>query len=312
MRASLTVLMYHRVLPDGKCEGYPFPSLVLSRTLFEAQLEYLSEHAHVLPLREALQRYRSRQRGSKPLVCLTFDDGYVDNFEIVAPLLESRGLRGTFFITAGAVESRNALWYDRAAELWAVMGPARQADRSLRSVAPPVHVVETRESWIEWLKSIPNRQRVEFLEALEAEASNRPTSCSLMTVDQVRRLDQQGHEIGSHTLSHPVLTTMGEAERVREIVGSRELLQGWTDREVKGFCYANGDFDAAIIRQVRDAGYEYACTTLQGRNHMHTDPFALRRVDATADRIANTEGRFDVLAFRAEISLLHEALRRGP
>ena len=43
MRASTTVLMYHRVLEDEDCADYPFPSLVMPRSLFEAQVDYLSE-----------------------------------------------------------------------------------------------------------------------------------------------------------------------------------------------------------------------------------------------------------------------------
>ena len=115
-------------LEAEECEGYPFPSLVMPRSLFGAQLDYLSQHARVLPVLDALRRYGDCPRDSKPLVCLTFDDGYVDNFEIAAPLLESRGLRGTFFITAGAVQARKALWYDQAAHVWGLMRGAKLRD----------------------------------------------------------------------------------------------------------------------------------------------------------------------------------------
>ena len=91
MRSGVTVLMYHRVLEDRDCAGYPFPSLVMPRSLFEAQVGYLSEHARVLPLHFALRELEDSSRVSKPLVSLTFDDGYADNFEIVAPLLEQKG-----------------------------------------------------------------------------------------------------------------------------------------------------------------------------------------------------------------------------
>ena len=118
-----------------------------------------------------------------------------------------------------------------------------------------------------------------------------------------------GHEIGSHTLWHPMLTTMTEAQRHEEIHGAKKLLEEWTEREVAGFCYPNGDFDAAVVKQLREAGHEYACTTRPGRNHVDADRFELRRIDMTSNRVSGTDGRFDQLGFRAEISMLHEALR---
>jgi peptidoglycan/xylan/chitin deacetylase (PgdA/CDA1 family) len=304
--------MYHRILEDADCAGYPFPSLVMPRSLFEAQLTYLSEHAHVLPLADALDYLGASRSSSKPIVSLTFDDGYSDNFDIVAPLLEARGLRGTFFVTAGAVQAGEPLWYDRAANAWMSIGGAGARDLACKAGAEGIPIFETRQSWIEWLKRLPHRKRLEVTRLLDAEQNASGSPSPLMTADQVRELAERGHEIGSHTLWHPILTTMTDDERQEEIDGAKRLLNGWTQRDVSGFCYPNGDFNAAVVQQLREAGHEYACTTLPGRNDEHTDRFQLRRIDVTADRVSGAGGMFDRLAFRAEISLLHEALRRGP
>ena len=103
---------------------------------------------------------------------------------------------------------------------------------------------------------------------------------------------------------------MAEDECRNEIEGARKLLREWTKRDVTGFCYPNGDFDAQVIRLLDEAGHAYACTTLPGRNDADTDRFQLRRIDMTRDRIAAGDGRFESLGFRAEISLFREGLRR--
>ena len=310
MRSAVTVLMYHRVLEDAECADYPFPSLVMPRSLFEAQLAYLSEHTQVLPVADALREVGKSSRRSRPLLCLTFDDGYVDNFEIAAPLLEARGLRGTFFITAGGVQVQKPLWYDRAVDLWALLGRRTVGELANESGDDDVPSFETRASWIEWLKVISNDRRGAIMSMLETRTNDTALPCPLMTAEQVRQLAKRGHEIGSHTLWHPILTTMTEAERKVEIDGAKELLEDWTGREVSGFCYPNGDFDQAVVRQLREAGHGYACTTLPGRNHVGTDRFELRRIDMTTERVAAADGRFDSVAFRAEISMFHEGLRR--
>jgi peptidoglycan/xylan/chitin deacetylase (PgdA/CDA1 family) len=310
MRSAVTVLMYHRVLEDAKCAGYPFPSIVMPRTSFATQLDYLAEHARVLTVSAALREVRAGEPTTKPRVCLTFDDGYADNSDIVAPLLENRRLRGTFFITAGAVEARAPLWYDRAAELWSAFERKRIRELAHQLSGGLRPVVADRQSFIEWLKTIPNDRRAEMIHRLEAEASDSLASCPLMTPAQVRHLSDAGHEVGSHTLSHPVLTTMTPEDRRAEIHGAKALLEAWTAADVPGFCYPNGDYDDVLPRQLREAGHVYACTTAPGRNDRRTDPFQLRRIDVTPGRVTGTDGRFDLRAFRAEISMLHPTLRR--
>jgi peptidoglycan/xylan/chitin deacetylase (PgdA/CDA1 family) len=309
MRSKITILMYHRVLEDEACTDYPFPSLVMPRSLFEAQVDWLAKHARVLPVSDALSQAHGGSPGAKPLVCFTFDDGYVDNFEIAAPVLEARGLRGTFFITAGAVEAREPLWYDLAAATWSLLGDRNVRRRVGQSTGTQVPDFPTREAWTEWLKSLPDDQRNRIVTVLKHEAKDNALSCELMTASQVRHLAEQGHEVGSHTLWHPILPSMAEDECRKEIEGARQLLQKWTKREVTGFCYPNGDFDSIVIRLIDEAGHGYACTTQPGRNDARTDRFRLRRIDVACDRIAAADGRFDVLGFRAEISLLREQLR---
>ena len=93
---------------------------------------------------------------------------------------------------------------------------------------------------------------------------------------------------------------MAADERKNEIEGARDLLQAWTNQGVEGFCYPNGNFDADVVRQLRDAGHAYGCTTRPGRNHEFTSRFELRRIDVTPDRVAAPDGRFDQLGFRAD------------
>jgi peptidoglycan/xylan/chitin deacetylase (PgdA/CDA1 family) len=134
----------------------------------------------------------------------------------------------------------------------------------------------------------------------------------MMTSEQVKRLAERSHEIGSHTLWHPILTTMTPEERKSEIHGAKQLLEDWTHRKITGFCYPNGNFAAKVIQELQEAGHEYACTTLPGRNDETSDHFQLGRIDITADRVTAADGGFDPLGFRAEICMMREALRKGP
>jgi peptidoglycan/xylan/chitin deacetylase (PgdA/CDA1 family) len=311
MLGAVTILTYHRVLDDDACRAYPFPSLAMPRSAFEAQVRFLAERARVMTVSAALAHQASGASTTRPLVCLSFDDGYIDNFDFAAPVLERHGVRGTFFITIGAAERRSALWYDRAAALHRTLGPQGVGracrDRGLEATGAE----RSTPTWIEWLKSIDAPAREAILDHASATAGDGANAepCPLMTPSQVRELSARGHEIGSHTMTHPILTRLDAARRCAEIVDARAHLQAIAVGPVAGFCYPNGDFDDDVVRDVRNAGHGYACTTTPGRNGPGADPFRLKRIDMTPDRVLVDDGRFDPLGFRAEVCLLRQWLR---
>jgi peptidoglycan/xylan/chitin deacetylase (PgdA/CDA1 family) len=83
----------------------------------------------------------------------------------------------------------------------------------------------------------------------------------LLDADQVRAVAAAGHEVGSHTMTHPALAGADPATLTAEIGGSRNVLQDVLQAEVAGFCYPYGSFDGAAAEAVRAAGYDHACVT---------------------------------------------------
>jgi peptidoglycan-N-acetylglucosamine deacetylase len=68
------------------------------------------------------------------------------------------------------------------------------------------------------------------------------------------------HEVGSHTLEHVYLRGLPEEVVREQICAGREQLESLLGRSVAGFCYPGGQFDAATVRLVREAGFRYART----------------------------------------------------
>jgi peptidoglycan/xylan/chitin deacetylase (PgdA/CDA1 family) len=102
----------------------------------------------------------------------------------------------------------------------------------------------------------------------------------MMDIAQVREWLAAGHEIGSHTLSHPYLTRVSRIEAAEEIKASRKKLQDLFGRPIDHFCYPYGDWDEATRDLACEAGYKTACTTNIGVNTPADSPFALKRFTA--------------------------------
>jgi peptidoglycan/xylan/chitin deacetylase (PgdA/CDA1 family) len=102
----------------------------------------------------------------------------------------------------------------------------------------------------------------------------------LMDKTQVREWLAAGHEIGSHTLTHPWLTRLPLPAAREEIGASKKRLEDQFGRVVEHFCYPYGDWNEPVRDLVRESGYRTACTTQFGLNTATTPPWALFRVTA--------------------------------
>lgn len=102
----------------------------------------------------------------------------------------------------------------------------------------------------------------------------------MMDVAQVREWLAAGHDIGSHTRTHPFLTRIPVAEAREEIISSRKKLEDCFGRPVKHFCYPYGDWNKGVRDLVAEAGYQTACTTDAGINGPGSSPWELKRFTA--------------------------------
>ena len=98
----------------------------------------------------------------------------------------------------------------------------------------------------------------------------------------VRRLARAGWEIDSHSLTHPDLTGLSDAELTRELTGSRaRIRRAFGARAANFFAYPAGRHDARVRRAARAAGYLAATTIERGFAMPTADPYALRRIQVS-------------------------------
>jgi peptidoglycan/xylan/chitin deacetylase (PgdA/CDA1 family) len=123
--------------------------------------------------------------------------------------------------------------------------------------------------------------------------------------EQVCEMAEFGISFGSHTLTHPSLPRLWEAEVKREVHVSRLLLEDKLRRGVRFFCYPKGEFTPAVKAVVRGAGYEAACSVLPGPVLATSDLYALPRTyisrdDTVTDFRKKLHGAWDVLHAAAQ------------
>jgi peptidoglycan/xylan/chitin deacetylase (PgdA/CDA1 family) len=115
------------------------------------------------------------------------------------------------------------------------------------------------------------------------DASLGDVSEPLMDVESIRTAAAAGTAFGSHTLDHVDLKLANAAEAMRQISGSKSLLENALEMSIESFCYPYGRMNQDTPGYVRSAGYRLACSTLKGTNTEQTDRYALRRINVRSD-----------------------------
>jgi len=306
-RKKLTVLTYHRVLPDALMNDYLFPSLAVPESVFARQIQFLSKQYCVVGLEEGIEILTTGHAGDKPLVAITFDDGYSDNWFHAVPVLEKFGVRATFYVVSDLIGTDQSLWYDIAARCWQTATPRELfvAVDGMEPSADWLHPVKpTISEWMAHLKSLSGIKRMRVLERLvdPGPTENRQHLDRVMSSPQLRELVRLGHQIGSHTCTHPLLPQLDDESLERELQKSRHDLEGHLNMEVRSFCYPNGDYDARVLRAVAAAGYRTSCTTVDIRNDKNLDRLKIGRINMDVRRSTNMEGSFHQPSFHAAVS----------
>ena len=100
----------------------------------------------------------------------------------------------------------------------------------------------------------------------------------MMDWDHIVEVSENKVQIGSHTRSHPELTTLSDAMLDEELTGSKNEIESRVNHPVVHFCYPYGDCNDRIQAAVRKAGYRFAVTTKRGHVEKGNDPISLRRI----------------------------------
>ncbi|MBI5091417.1 MAG: polysaccharide deacetylase family protein [Candidatus Hydrogenedentes bacterium] len=108
-----------------------------------------------------------------------------------------------------------------------------------------------------------------------------PEVARLMSWDELREIAAMGVTIGSHTMTHPHLSSLDELAQLEEMSTSKRILEETLNRPVPAFAYPFGsslDFTGATVRLAQRAGYSVAVSNQYGVNTMNSNPWVLRRI----------------------------------
>jgi peptidoglycan/xylan/chitin deacetylase (PgdA/CDA1 family) len=285
------ILGYHRVA-ETAVDPY---DLCIRPGHFAEQLELLRRQTQVIDLQTLAA---GLQTGNLPrrAVAITFDDGYLDILQTAKPLLAAKDLPAAVFAITGALGEE--FWWDRLARI--IFGPAVlpnnltlpicgqtltwsmiDVDQAIGTKEVPSPRRRLLDQLYPRLVALPE-ERPSLLAQLQQWAATAepipPATSRAMTAVELRELASDGLiTVGSHTVSHPALTSLPPAQRESELRDSRLTLTEILGQSVTALSYPHGDNDVDTRRLAQQAGYQLACASRNGIVHGRQEPFALPR-----------------------------------
>ncbi|MEQ5834007.1 polysaccharide deacetylase family protein [Marinobacter sp. NFXS9] len=254
------ILMYHRL--SAKDE----PGKI-HVDQFRKQMRLIKRHFHPMNLTELLEAH---EQGSVPnhAVVVTFDDGYADFAEYAFPIMQEEGIPSTLFITTGFVNGDLWLWPDqlRYAVDMRVIPPHQLRNDFKLNLENQGSPSSLWNALADYSLTLSNRDKIAFIDYIYSDfgverPERVPDEYLPVTWEQLNKMSLSGLDIGSHSVSHPILTKLETNELIFELSESKRMIKKNLGLSVDVFCYPNGtveDFNEEVKECISNAGYKYA------------------------------------------------------
>lgn len=305
-RNKILVLLYHRI---SKPED-PFEPAV-SPVRFDKQMQFLQNYFNVVSVQEALshmaeRQEAERQEAEKPLAVITFDDGYRDNLENAYPILKKYSLPAVFFLATGSIGDGEPMWTSR---MEIIFKNARVSELTLESLDPR-RSFELGDGYERMkvcyeiksaMKKVPDERRQMILKEIEEKIGLvvdpfESDPSEMLSWEEVKQLASDPLvEIGSHSVSHRMLTQIPTEEVQWELEESKSKIESEIGRKVDYLSYPGNSYNDFVREAAEQAGYRAAFAVDRTLTRFNEDRFALKRVHVENEPFET---------FLAEISLI--------
>ena len=301
--ASCLVVMYHYVR-DSASTAYP-AIRALPPAVFDQQLDWLERDYDVVDPARVAAAVAGGPALPANAATLTFDDGFVDHFDVAFPRLAARGLRGVFFLAGDTVgPSARVLGVHKTHFLLAALGADAFGRAVLREHAAAMSAAAGNgararvfgdDAW-----EHPDERAIKDLLNYElpfdvadailgrlfaAHIGDERQFARTLYLDerQIAEMAAAGMTFGYHTQSHRMLSRLTPAEQARELRGGVEWIRSLTGQAEVPFCYPWGGpntYTADTLRLLEESGYSVAYNTVRRSAVIGRDGrFELPRVD---------------------------------
>ena len=305
-RPKALALSYHRIA-DVDVDSW---ELAVSPKNFEEQLQVLKKYQLISA--SELVAHLNKGTIKQGMICITFDDGYQDNYWHAKPLLEQYEAPATVFVATGYTDQKQRFWWD---ELHFILLGPHGLPETLRikvrsnliefnlgkDATLEAYNLKTFSSWKwyepahnkrmelylllwQYLRPLPTHEITELVNQLSSWAMVRANVSKLdcpMTNEMLFDLcTTRLWDLGIHTVSHPALAYHTKEVQHAEILDNKRTLENLAQRNIDLIAYPYGVYNSETVAVCKQLNLKGGFTTKGVPVFKEENPFEIGRMHA--------------------------------
>ncbi len=256
IRYGERILVFHGIDSIGETR---FNSRFVSETYFKTFITYITAHFNVISLDDF---YRKKFKKNTLNIALTFDDGYLNNYDYAIPILKKYNIPACFYITT-IHEKANFLWPDFL-DLVSLHSQKREVffDGKYYKKNKKNEFLYNGISLKTKAKTLPYDKILPLYDLFKEEWNELQSKSleeywQLMNPMQIKEI--ANHElftIGSHGKTHTNLVGISLDEAKSEILKSKQTLETICKQPIDEFAFPFGTYNNKLIAYCKDLGFK--------------------------------------------------------
>jgi peptidoglycan/xylan/chitin deacetylase (PgdA/CDA1 family) len=258
--ANRPTILYYHVVNDNTVPHISHLYNYKNTRQFCADIEFLLKHYFPIGLADIIDFLQGKKK--LPLNCflLTFDDGFREIFDVIAPILLDKGISATFFISSAFLDNQELCYRQKASLLIEMIckgvSVSTEADIKGILVESGLHFLQLSEGLLkvdyrrkEVLDRIAEILRFDFQNYLNEQTP-------YLTSVQIKKLIDWGFTIGAHSIDHPNYYALSLAEQLQQTKVSVKKIREKFGLNYGAFAFPHNDTGVSLefFKNVQDSG----------------------------------------------------------
>ncbi len=258
---KIKVFLFHRISPEKDPLWEPIPP-----AKFDTIIAQIKKGHTIISLEELLLANASDKQTSKPYAAITFDDGYKDFLEYALPVLKKHKVPASMYVITDCVTDQIPPWtYTLDYHFSKSKKKIIQFDSDLLGEGFRVTEFKDQDSKLAFaqkfklkLKYLSNADRLSLYNQIIASLDDvKAPSGLMMNWNDLKLIKSEQIEIGSHSMSHPLLAQLkSEKEMILEIKNSGLAIEKELGHFPKTISYPNGSYNETVKKIAKESGYQ--------------------------------------------------------
>lgn len=283
--SKIHIIMYHYVR-DLNNSRYP-DIKGLDYKLFKQQIQYLKANFHIIKMEDAIAAYKEKRYLPEKSALLTFDDGYIDHYLNVFPILKEENMQGSFFIPAKTFTEHKLLDVNKihfilaSTDIMKLLSDVYEQMDHYRGVEFDIpsneelfraYAVTNRfdNKEIIFIKRIlqtvlPEKLRTiitsHIFEKYVGMSEEKFSYELYMNYDQIKFMKKQGMYIGLHGYNHDWLGDLEPSRMKADITKAMDAMIDFIDQDSWVMNYPYGSYNEEVMKQIKVMGCKLGLTT---------------------------------------------------